>query len=273
MKSILVPFYDYYDDDAAAAAVRAGCHLAKMFESYVEGLLVLEGENTGTPGTEDDPEPGQIATEIEAHFRTLITEAGLGFGPADAAGTRAGWRETTGIESQVVADYGRMFDLTVIRRAASHAATDWRQTCEAAIFETGRPILLAPAEPPASFGRNIVIAWNGSTETARTIALGLPLLAKASNVTVLTVEGGTVPGPDGAAVGAYLARHGIAADTALIQPEDKSIGEAALAEAVARGADLLFKGAYTHTRLRQLIFGGATEDIITKASLPVLMAH
>ena len=166
-------------------------------------------------------------------------------------------------------------DITLndVQVSREHAAIEWRQTYEAAIFESGRPVLLAPVTQPAALGTNIVIAWNGSTETARTIALGLPLLAKATNITVLTVEGGTVLGPTGEAVRTYLAGHGIAADAKLIDHHERTIGEAILAEADALGADLLFKGAYTHTRLRQRIFGGATEDIITKATLPVLMAH
>ena len=272
MKSILVPFYDYYDDEASASAVRVACQLAKTFDSHLEGLLVIEGDNTGAVDDED-PEPHEIAEQIETHFRSLVTAEGIAFTPAEASGARATWRETAGTESHVVADYGRMFDLTVIRRAASHAATDWRHTCEAAIFETGRPILLAPPTPPEAVGERIVVAWNGSTETARTIALGLPILANANSVTVLTVEGGLVPGPSAESVRDYLARHGIAAGTRHIDPEDRTLGEAILAGTADQGADLLFKGAYTHTRLRQMIFGGATEDIIAKARLPVLMAH
>lgn len=272
MKSILVPFYDYYDDDASASAVRAACHIAKRFDSYLEGLLVFEGENTGAIETED-PEPHEIADQIESHFRTLVAAEGIPFTPADAHGPRAVWRETAGVESHVVLDYGRMFDLIVIRRAASHAATGWRHTYEAAIFESGRPVLLAPITPPDALGTNIVIAWNGSTETARTVALGLPLLLTATRVTVLSVEGGTVPGPPDNAVRDYLARHGVTANTMRVGTDGRSIGEAILAEADALSADLLFKGAYTHTRLRQMIFGGATEDIISKSPIPVVMAH
>lgn len=272
MKSILVPFYDYYDDDASASAVAAACQVAKAFDSYLEGLLVIEGENTGSVEAED-PEPHEIADQIEAHFRSLVASEGIAFAPADANGPRAAWRETGGIESHVVADYGRMFDLIVVRRAASHTANSWRHTYEAAIFESGRPVLLAPTTPPQKVGSNIVIAWNGSTESARTIALGLPLLVNATSVTILTVEGGTVPGPSPEVVQDYLTRHAIAAGTRHISPEGRSLGEAILDETAALGADFLFKGAYTHTRLRQMIFGGATEDIIAKSSLPVLMAH
>jgi nucleotide-binding universal stress UspA family protein len=273
MKSILVPFYDYYDDDASAAAVTTACHVAKVFGGYLEGLLVIEDGNTTTIGEVDNPEPEQLAGDIESHFRALVAREGISFPRDDVSGPRAAWRETAGVESHVVAEYGRMFDLIVVRRAASHAANSWRQTYEAAIFESGRPVMLAPASPPRPLGSHIMVAWNGSTETARTIALGLPLLAKASTVTVLTVEGGMVAGPSGEDVCAYLLRQGIVATEKYVERDERTIGEAILAAADDLGADLLFKGAYTHTRFRQLIFGGATEDIITQAALPVLMAH
>lgn len=273
MKSILVPFYDYYDDDASASAVTTACHVAKIFGSYLEGLLVIEGENTAITGEADNSEPGRIAEQIESHFRALVAGEGISFPRDDVSGPRAAWRETAGVESHVVAEYGRIFDLIVVRRAASHAATSWRQTYEAAIFESGRPVMLAPASRPEPLGSRIMVAWNGSTETARTIALGLPILAKASTVTILTVEGGAVAGPSGEDVCAYLRRHGIAATAKIVEPEKRTVGKAILAVADDFGADLLFKGAYTHTRFRQLIFGGATEDIIKHAELPVLMAH
>ena len=273
MKSILVPFYDYYGDDASASAVTTACHVAKVFGSYIEGLLVIESENTPNIGEVDNPEPVPIAEQIESHFRALMAGEGIPFSQDDVSGPRAAWRETAGVESHVVAEYGRMFDLIVVRRAASHAANSWRQTFEAAIFESGRPVMLAPALRPEPLGSRIMVAWNGSTETARTIALGMPILAKASTVTVLNVEGGAVPGPSGEDVCAYLRRRGIAATAKIVEPGGRTSGDAILAAADDFGADLLFKGAYTHTRFRQLIFGGATEDIITHADLPVLMAH
>ena len=114
---------------------------------------------------------------------------------------------------------------------------------------------------------------DGSTETARTIALGMPLLAGASKVVVLTVEGGTVPGPSGVQVAEHLVRNGIDANAITVGQDGRLVGEAILAEAGVIGADLLIKGAYTRTRLRQMIFGGATRHILSHATIPVLMAH
>jgi nucleotide-binding universal stress UspA family protein len=118
-----------------------------------------------------------------------------------------------------------------------------------------------------------VIAWNGSTETARAVAFALPLLRQAGRVVVLTVEGGMAPGPGGDQLVGYLRRNGIGADLNEAKPGRRSTGEAILATAAALDADLLVKGAYTQSRLRQMIFGGATSHILSAAMLPVFMAH
>ena len=123
-------------------------------------------------------------------------------------------------------------------------------------------------------GEHILIAWNCSTEQARTTALAMPLLQKAARVTVLTVEGGTVPGPTGEQLAQYLERNGVPLRTYHRRPQGpQHHGRNDLANAASLGCDLLIKGAYTQSRLRQMIFGGATRHILANATLPVLMAH
>jgi nucleotide-binding universal stress UspA family protein len=82
-----------------------------------------------------------------------------------------------------------------------------------------------------------------------------------------------VPGPSGEQIARYLQRNGVQCDAVTVSPEGRSTGAAILAQAASRGCDLLIKGAYTQSRLRQMIFGGATRHILANASLPVLMAH
>src|SRR5262249_56702037 len=96
------------------------------------------------------------------------------------------------------------------------------------LSEGGRPVLSAPPGAQRGLGEKVLIAWNGSTEQARATALAMPLLERASRVTVLTVEGGTVPGPTGAQVARYLQRNGIPAEPITVSPEKKSTGEALL---------------------------------------------
>jgi nucleotide-binding universal stress UspA family protein len=144
---------------------------------------------------------------------------------------------------------------------------------ETALFESGRPILIAPPATPTALGNHIVIAWNGSTETARTIAMTMPFLEQAAQVLVISVEEGMVPGPTGQQVAQGLVRNHVPARSRHVQAQGRSVGAALLAEAAEAGADLMLKGAYTHSRLRQMIFGGATSHILGAAELPVIMAN
>jgi nucleotide-binding universal stress UspA family protein len=105
------------------------------------------------------------------------------------------------------------------------------------------------------------------------LALGMPLLKKAAKVVVISVEGGMVPGPTGVEVAQYLQCHGISASVRHVQPEGQIPGEAFLRETAKAGGDLMFKGAYTQSRLRQLVFGGATRHILSNAQIPVLFAR
>jgi nucleotide-binding universal stress UspA family protein len=168
---------------------------------------------------------------------------------------------------------GRVFDLIVVGRPVAGAATPSMSALETALFESGRPILIAPPAAPASLGSNIVIAWNGSTETARTIAMAMPFLEQAEQVLVVSVEEGMVPGPSAQQVAQGLVRNHIPARSRHVQAQGRAIGAAILAEAAEAGSDLLLKGAYTHSRLRQMIFGGATSHILGAAELPVIMAN
>ena len=185
----------------------------------------------------------------------------------------AAWRDEGLAGYEALGGLGRAYDLIVVGRPLPGAAVPSMSALEAALFESGRPILIAPPAPPQQLGEVVVVAWNGSTETARTIALAMPFLSQAETVVVLSVEEGMVPGPSGAEIAQGLVRNGIAARTQQIRAGERSVGAAILEECAAQGADLLLKGAYTHSRLRQMIFGGATSHILGAAELPVIMAH
>jgi nucleotide-binding universal stress UspA family protein len=120
----------------------------------------------------------------------------------------------------------------------------------------------------------VLIAWNRSTEQARATALAMPLLERADQITVLTIVGGTeVSGPSAEQLVQNLRRHRIAAELKRVGLDGKSTGETILATAQSLGCDLLIKGAYTQSRLRQLIFGGATQHVLENAMIPVLLAN
>lgn len=281
MKTILLP---YHDEDAGRTGLEAACVVARHFGSYLEGLLVREGPHIDFgPGIAIPPEYlsaaaaewRQFAESVRKHFVGVTGERGMPQGEVESAaeGPSVGWHELEGRESDVVGEYGRLFDLIVIGRTTRDPTARWQGTCEGALFESGRPVLLATPQSARILGGAVVIAWNGSTETARTVALAMPFLAAASKVVVLTVEGGTVAGPHGGEMAAHLVRNGIKATATTVEAAGRTIGDAILEEAAALGADLLVKGAYTRNRLRQIIFGGATQHVLRYAAIPLLMAH
>ncbi len=281
MKTILVPFYD---DDIAQSALGTSWLVADRFSSYVEALFVMrppqifDGEGIALAGsymTQLKDEERRLAESAHKRFQSAIEFRGVPVAEVStpAEGATAGWRETEGQEGQVIGDYGRLFDLIVIGRNFGQPWIDWSVMCEAALFETGRPVLVAASETPSSIGERVVVAWNGSTETARCIALSKPFLERADSVMVLTVEGWQVPGPSGDQVTAHLQRNGINATAKIADAGSRSVGEAILDETKEYNADLVVKGAYTQSRLRQLVFGGATRHLLHNTPIALFMSH
>jgi nucleotide-binding universal stress UspA family protein len=281
MRAILV----VVGDATAAAAVDAALAVARRFGSHIVGLhavtteyaVVFGGEMGFSISSEVDRTLEREAQERRDQARRLFREkmaaADVPLAPAAAPGTgpTAEWREEDGRQNAVTGTLGRVFDLIVVEQPTKLASLA-EATLEDALFESGRLVLMVPAGTPVQFGDNISIAWNGSTETARTVALSMPFLLQAREVKVVSVESGFVPGPSGADLATSLARHGINVTSRHVQTKNPP-GEMMLAEAKAHGADLMVKGAYTQSRLRQMIFGGATRQIINEATIPVLMAH
>jgi nucleotide-binding universal stress UspA family protein len=190
-----------------------------------------------------------------------------------SAGPRFRWRTDAPPGDAFLGQYARLFAATIVGRPGTDDAAPRMTTVETALFESGRPILLAPPKPPSSLGETIIIAWNGSTETARAVAFAMPFLRRARRVMVLSAEGGMVPGPSAEEVARSLACEGIEAVHKALPAGRLTPGEVFLEEAATFGCDLLIKGAYTQSRLRQMIFGGPTSHILSHAQIPVLMAH
>ncbi len=276
-KTILVPIEQH---ELMSATLETALVLARKFDAYIESFAlrpvvapVMAMDIGGAfPLAELQENDAKMATEAKALFDAFMHKSGVAYGdPKGAVG--CGWFEGAPDGDQFVGSHGRVFDVTVLGRPGESAQSPRLSTYEACLFESGRPILLAPPEPPKTMGNNILIAWNHSTEQARTNAFALPLLRGAKKVTVLTVEGSSVVGPTGAQAARHLRLNGVACDEITVNPGNRNSGEVILSHADQLGCDLIVKGAYTQSRLRQMIFGGATRHILAHARLPVLMSH
>jgi len=277
MRSILVPIEQH---DLMTSTLETVLLVARRFGSYVEGFAMRPAIDNFV--AMDPVSSMAMATvrqndaEISRQARHLFETFMQAHVPPAEPGTPSlsyGWLDAAPDGDNFVGSYGRVFDITVIGRPGDQPQSPRMITLEAALFESGRPILIAPPTTPTRLGENVLVAWNCSTEQAKTTAFAMPFLHQAKKVTVLTVEGGTVPGPTGAQLARYFERNGIAADAITVAPDKRTTGEVILARAQALGCDLVVKGAYTQSRLRQMIFGGTTRHILTHAMLPVLMAN
>ncbi|MBI3451665.1 MAG: universal stress protein [Rhodospirillales bacterium] len=193
--------------------------------------------------------------------------------PGGAVGPSVAWVEETGAEDERVARRGRVADLIVAAQPTSSGAIASTVTFEAALLDTGRPVIVAPPAAGTGIGGGAaVVAWNGSAESARAVSFSLPFLALSTRVVVVAAkEGATAADAD--PLISYLAWHGVRADTVTPEVHTAAVGPHLLEEAQKIGAGMLVMGAYTHNRLRQMVFGGVTRHVLGHAKLPVLMAH
>ncbi|GAB4354433.1 MAG: universal stress protein [Kiloniellaceae bacterium] len=284
MKTILLPVND---DLTAGSTLDAAAQLALAFESYVEGLHLTAGPPLLAPadpftGAMISPPPDPRPLEERRHASRALFEqrlAARGLTPAGAEGEQGAcfaWRDGgAAMEHDFLGVYARVFDITVLTRPESVSDAAHMDMLETALFESGRPALLVPPTHSGALGENILIAWNGTPEAARTVAFAKPLLQRARRVAVVTLAGSAPEQPDGAQLVHYLRRNGIASEAHEVDAggDANARGTAFLAAAERLGSDLVIKGAYTQSRLRQMIFGGATRTIVTEAKVPVLLAH
>jgi len=180
---------------------------------------------------------------------------------AGQAGVPIEWRCEEGDEVGVAAVHARYADMTV-------ATPD---VCRDLVFASASPVLAVPASSNAQAPRRVLIAWNGSREAARAVHDALPMLQAADGVDVVVVD------PEGEAVAMDLARtlgrHGVKVEVRERLSGGAEVGELLLEEAKTSGADMLVMGAYGHSRLREWILGGATEEVLDQGKVPALFSH
>ena len=280
MKTLLVPvarhtLLDSVLDTAVLAARRfdasiEGFGLRPALAEYVPVDMV-----GGMTWVRDEETDLVEARDCGGLFTAAMDRHGVARDSADAgrSGPRYRWRPDAPPGDGFLAQHARLFNATIVGRPGSGEGTPRMTTLEAVLFESGRPLIIAPPTTPASIGETVMIAWNGSTETARTVAFAAPFLRAASRIEVLGVDAGMVPGPSAEEMAAALNREGLSAQGRTLAAGRRAVGEVFLTEAEAIGCDLLVKGAYTQSRLRQMIFGGATAHVLAAAEVPVLMAN
>ncbi|MBP2314920.1 universal stress protein [Azospirillum soli] len=276
MKKVLVPLTGRPLD---RRAVTSAFLVAQRFGAQVEGLSVM-------PQVE-------IRTSIEsAAIPAALMEQLVRIGQADQAqvvegarhlfdeiagrfaGLTASWRQATGPLAETFSEEARLADLAVIAQA-SDGTNAMGPAIEAALFGSGRPVLLAPLAESTSVGGAVAVAWDGGSAAARAVGAALPVLRRAEKVAILSADSpdeGRAANPE--RLSEYLAMHGITSTVWKIPASGHAIAKALLGAAKDGGCDLLVMGAYGHSRVREMVWGGVTLNVLREPPpLPILMAH
>lgn len=211
-----------------------------------------------------------LARQVEM-VKEMLKASGLSYDVTDL-NTEFAWAD------EDIAQRALYSDLTLIGQEAAQQPDLCKRILDGALFQAPAPVLFNPTEKPATLGpRSILVAWDSRTEAARAVQLSLPILQSTAEVHVTLVDpvassvrNGEEPGAD---IAAYLARHGVNVTVDVLASGGKAVDETLIQHATAIGAELIVMGAYSHSRLRERIFGGVTQSMLEKAKLPIFCGH
>ena len=284
IRKILVPLTG---TDAGEAALASALLVARDFDAHLAALHVrvdsrdvapLAGEGLSGAMIEEmmsatEKESVERAQAVRTMFEQFVTQHGVTVQEArcGAGEATASFAAVIGREEDLVAQQARLADLTVVPHPEAGEDVSSSDALHAVLFDSGRPVLIAPRRAPLAIGKRVALAWNGTAESASAVLAAIPWMKRAEAVRVLSADEYQRRGPAAAELADYLALHGIQVESATFKPIDREVGAGLLRAAREFGADLVCMGAYSHSRLRQLILGGVTRHVLEKADLPVMM--
>ncbi len=266
------------DSRRCDARLELAAALAKRFDAHLAGLAVDPG--IVMPIMADAAVSPELLETLEADRAARIEAAQSAFDSAmQAAGLEAEWRTEIGEPVSRIALHARHSDLVVVGQDDSEGGLDVvGGLADALVMTCGRPVLIVPyIGAPETLAKRVMVAWDGGREAVRAINDALPLLIGADLVEVVSVnpekrgsDHGEIPGAD---MCLHLARHGVKAEAQHIAASDVDVGNMLLSRLADVGADLLVMGAYGHSRWREIVLGGATQQVLSEMTVPVVMSH
>lgn len=284
MRTILLPLDGSVTD---RSALETGLTVAKQFGAHLTALLTRME-------MEDVPVYAHFATTsgfavlaqtVRDHAdarheeaRALVEEVAAKYGVPlathpEEVGPTVALADPSGDPSFLIRRWAVVHDLVLYPRQSPGEGEELPAPAalKAILEHSGRPVLIVTDAVPARFSI-IAIAWNGSEEGGRAVSAALPFLHLADRIVVLTVATSKTRVAEAERLRDYLLRHGLEAEIAT-RTGLGSVGDALMRGATEHGANLLVTGCYTHSRVRQSLFGGVTHHLLENCRLPMLMAH
>jgi nucleotide-binding universal stress UspA family protein len=207
-------------------------------------------------------------------FERLAAEHGLVVAEArpDADAATASFAAVIGREPDIViAHQAKLADLIVVPHPAGDKEVSCSDALHAVLFDSAKPVLIAPRTAPLSIGHHTCVGWNGTAESASAVMTALPWLQRAQSIHILWSEDYQRRGPRAPDLQQYLAAHGLTTDRAAFEAIDNVVGAGLLTAAKEFACDMLVMGAYSHSRFRQLFLGGVTRHVLEHAAAPLMM--
>lgn len=224
-----------------------------------------------------DPLFGQLMDDVRAQLKEEAGKLKERLSKTEPPAPVESYLIEFGAAGSVIGMRARHADVCIVARPTKANRDSAQAVLEAALFESGRPVIIVPPEwKSADIGKHVLLAWKPTREAARALADADELILGAERVSVVTVDAkpsrgyGEQPGAD---IAAHLAYRGAKVDLFNLDSAGRSETDAILRQAQAVGADLIVMGGYGRARLSELIFGGVTREILRAATVPVLMAH
>ena len=269
---------------ALSAAKALGAHVQALFISQPPavtrgGVSVGEMGRTATVASvnrlaEERERTARDAREVFAQACAKVGIPMLSANDEPGSPLAASWREAEGSYVEIAVQRAAAFDLVVA--ASATVMESLMAIAEQSLLQTRRPVVLAPARLQSDLTDSVMIAWDESPECWHAVSAAIPFMHLAKSVWVISVDrDASNRQASQAEVLAYLRCHGIGATARVVAPEEsRSVGDTLLAAGAEYEAGLLVMGAYSHSRLREMLLGGATRHILKNASSrPVLLAH
>ena len=261
---------DVAADYAISLAQAFGAHLAGIGFTYE---VPIPGSIFGSTAV-------RLVEAQRAENERAARNAIAGF---DAATRRVGLSAESHFLNATVpaaaATFGRLtrrFDLSVVAQAEPGKLPARELIIEAALFESGRPVLVVPYIQQEGLKLDrVMVCWDGSRSAARAVADAMPLLARAKAVEAVVVTGEQAKSSEiaGADIAHHLARHGLKVELREIAAGDLDTTNTILSHAADAGSDLIVMGGYGHSRLREFVLGGVTRGLLASMTVPTLMSH
>lgn len=252
--------------------------VAAAFEAHLAGIAFLYDPIVPISGAGYIP-----ADVIETQEQDNATAAKAALDRFAAASNRAGISaepltmsaSLAGVAEQF-SRIARRFDLSIVGQAEPETSAVEEVIAEAALFESGRPVIVVPyiQKEPLKLDQ-VMVCWDGSRSAARAIGDAVPLLTRSKRVEIVVVanERGKQDEIAGADMGAHLARHGLNIEVRRTVLGDIDVADVLLSHAADAGSDFIIMGGYGHSRFREFVLGGVTRSIFRSMTAPVLMSH